>query len=492
MKRFSNFLILCILLSCTLGYSQNRLASEKIYANSEPAVVYIGNEEGFGTGVIISPDGKILTNFHVVTSALPITVKAKIKTADGYQEKEFKNVEVLKIHQEYDLAILQIKDKSKFKFMSWKQEIKIPTGSTCYAIGNPQSGGESLRNTMTSGLISSANRQYEGKRFLQVSAAVNPGNSGGPLINDRGELIGIITYKALDVEGIGYAIPCSEVAMKDFVIPKEKKDNMEKGIEYEKQGKKMLDKARYANTPETRELLYMLSSYFYKMSMFEMPNKPSPYNNVALLYYNLKKYDFAKAYYKKCLEIKVNPEALHTLGVIYGKEMNEKKAYELWIKGAFLKGGSAPCAENAAIINLKKGRYVEAAYLSKKALIQDRFRNYQKTKVYNDASSHVSNATMAKIRKKTKTDDFSLTEMKQLANNDTLLKKAESVQKEKNKETDNESLSLFNDLVNMEATNSKKKEAANKKDAAKEVKKKEPKEKNEDEKSIDLFNDLTK
>lgn len=163
-----------------------------------------------GTGVIISKEGYILTNQHVAGSQYStcyITLKNGV-TDNGV---------VVWASEDLDLAIIKINIKNLPEAnLGDSDNIKI--GTSVYAIGNPV--GYELQRTVTSGIISGTNRIIKteddnAKSYLegliQTDATINQGNSGGPLINKNGEIIGITTLKIEDAEGIGFAIPINIV-----------------------------------------------------------------------------------------------------------------------------------------------------------------------------------------------------------------------------------------------------------------------------------------
>ena len=164
-----------------------------------------------GSGVIVSEDGYILTNAHVVKGAKNIT----IQTHDG-EKFEGKDVKIVGIDQKTDIALLKVKTHGrKLKPAKLGDSDKIKVGEWAIAIGNPFG----LEGTVTVGVISAKGRSgiylpsgpvYQ--NFIQTDASINPGNSGGPLVNIRGEVIGINT--AIKTSGmvqgnigIGFAIP---------------------------------------------------------------------------------------------------------------------------------------------------------------------------------------------------------------------------------------------------------------------------------------------
>lgn len=153
-----------------------------------------------GSGVIIDPDGVVLTNAHVVDGALQVDVKL----TDG---REFQ-ADVVALDRELDLAVLRIAGVSGLPMIALGDSAKLMLGEPAIAIGNPLG----LGLTVSTGVVASTGRDVtagDGPRqtYIQTDAAINPGNSGGALVNIHGELIGINTFVASTAEGIGFAIP---------------------------------------------------------------------------------------------------------------------------------------------------------------------------------------------------------------------------------------------------------------------------------------------
>lgn len=165
---------------------------------------FFGNyiQSGAGSGVIISSDGYIVTNNHVIDGASNITVRLK----NGSEYK----AELVGTDADSDLAVLKIEPESDLIPVIFGNSDELSVGQQVVAVGNPL--GE-LGGTVTTGIISALDRELtiDGKKMnlLQMDAAVNPGNSGGGLFNLKGELIGIVNAKSSgdSVEGLGFAIP---------------------------------------------------------------------------------------------------------------------------------------------------------------------------------------------------------------------------------------------------------------------------------------------
>lgn len=162
-------------------------------------------EQSLGSGVIVSPDGYIVTNNHVVEQADEI----KVILID---KKSFK-AKVVGADPKTDIAIIKI-DTKGLPVLPWGDSEKLQVGEFVLAIGNPFG----LSHTVTMGIISAVGRADVGitdyENFIQTDAAINPGNSGGPLVNIKGELIGINTAifsKTGGYQGIGFTVPSNMV-----------------------------------------------------------------------------------------------------------------------------------------------------------------------------------------------------------------------------------------------------------------------------------------
>ena len=196
------------------------LTAQEVYAKVNPSVVTVVSEQSegasIGTGVIMTSDGYIITNAHVISGGKSCWVA--LDTGVTYE------VNLVGFDEEEDLAVLKADPQNPLPAAEFGNSDLVQVGDTAYAIGNPL--GVELRGTMTNGIISAVNRAVEvdGKTMtlLQTSAALNNGNSGGPLINEYGQVIGINTLKMsttdsteATVEGLGFALPISSVS---FVV----------------------------------------------------------------------------------------------------------------------------------------------------------------------------------------------------------------------------------------------------------------------------------
>lgn len=147
-----------------------------------------------GSGVIVNPDGYILTNAHVIDKAK----KVRIKMTD---EKQL-SAKVVAKDNENDLAIIRINIRNLPVAVIGNAK-NAKSGNSVVAIGSPKG----LDHTVTSGIVSKSDRVINGRHYIQTDAALNEGNSGGPLLNENGEIIGINTMIHKNANQLGFAIP---------------------------------------------------------------------------------------------------------------------------------------------------------------------------------------------------------------------------------------------------------------------------------------------
>ena len=198
------------------GSHGSELSIQDIYKRVNPCTVTVATalpngSAIIGTGVIFTSDGYILTNAHVIAGG----AQCYVVLDSG---RSYTDVKLVGYDSEKDLAVIKI-DAHLLPTAEFGDSDELTVGDTVYAIGNPL--GVELRGTLTDGIVSAINRDVyvDGVRMtlIQTNAALNNGNSGGPLINVYGQVVGINTMKmgsssTVSVEGLGFAIPISSAA----------------------------------------------------------------------------------------------------------------------------------------------------------------------------------------------------------------------------------------------------------------------------------------
>lgn len=195
-------------------YDATAMTLPQIFQKAVPSVVAINvavttpygqSGEGSGTGIVMTKDGYIITNHHVVDESTEI----KVRLNDG---RSF-TAKLIGADENTDIAVIKI-DADDLTPADFGNSSSLVTGEPAIVIGNPL--GIQFAETLTEGVISAPSREVTIERYvmnlIQTNAAINPGNSGGPLLNANGKVVGVVNAKIMqsntnDVEGIGFAIP---------------------------------------------------------------------------------------------------------------------------------------------------------------------------------------------------------------------------------------------------------------------------------------------
>ncbi|MDA9636203.1 trypsin-like peptidase domain-containing protein [SAR86 cluster bacterium] len=168
-----------------------------------------------GSGVIVSKDGMIITNFHVINDAFKNNQKLVVEFSNGNTSEAL----IIGFDLDADVAVIKIiSDEIFFPIKIRKNIDNLRVGETVIAVGNPQGLGQSF----SIGIVSAINRQFKNKNgsFIQTDASINPGNSGGALIDKKGRLVGITNFiesTSGGSQGLNFAIPI-DVVMESFEL----------------------------------------------------------------------------------------------------------------------------------------------------------------------------------------------------------------------------------------------------------------------------------
>ena len=194
LKRIAIILFIpAMILASSLSAYAIGFDTEEVY--NSVFVIYSGNSMGSGFAI---GENCIITNAHVINNQYDVI----IETYGGEMKRAF----IVALDERIDIAVIGVADAT-FTPLRVADLSTVSVGDDVYAIGAPNS----LAFTLTKGVVSSKERLVSRQKFIQTDAAINTGNSGGPLLNDAGEVIGVNSYKMSDSEGIGLAIPIDVV-----------------------------------------------------------------------------------------------------------------------------------------------------------------------------------------------------------------------------------------------------------------------------------------
>lgn len=271
--------------------------AEDIYKS----VVIVYSEDFIGSGFAIG-DNHIITNAHVIENSKKVKISV-------YKDKTY-DASVLSMDKDLDIAVLKV-DEINLPYLKISDYNDEVIGADVYAIGVPQN----MSYTLTKGILSSKERKIERKLYLQTDAPINSGNSGGPLINQTGEVIGVNTLKFFDAEGIGLAIPMTRISkyiIDNNINTKEQKEVIEELAQKSELYDSSTEEINYFNNiiPEENKKMNELKNQNFKLKIavvffiitniitlillflnWKGGNKNNK-NNDNNLYYNKDNYDF--------------------------------------------------------------------------------------------------------------------------------------------------------------------------------------------------------
>jgi len=186
------------------------------------AVVMVRNPGGLGTGFLISREGHLVTNYHVVEKHTRLRVTmfrrlaGKAAGAGGFEKVDLRKVKIVALQPLRDLALLKLDPEEAGGrlpdpvVINNRDDLRV--GDMVFAIGNPLG----MERSVTQGIVSSTTRTIDQMRLIQTDAAINPGNSGGPIFNARGEVVAVACAGAAVFDGLAFGIPASDLI--DFLI----------------------------------------------------------------------------------------------------------------------------------------------------------------------------------------------------------------------------------------------------------------------------------
>lgn len=195
------------------------------------AVVMIQSPGGQGSGFVITPDGHVVTNDHVIQGETRISVTLFEKAAaGGFSKRKVDDVKIVATNAYFDLALLKLEGVKDLPIAYLGDASQVKVGQPVFAIGNPLG----LERTVSEGIVSTLARAYDGLTYLQTTTPINPGNSGGPLFDLKGRVIGVTNMGYRFTEGLNFAIPVD--LLKKFLAERDSfaydKDHPNTGFRY--------------------------------------------------------------------------------------------------------------------------------------------------------------------------------------------------------------------------------------------------------------------
>jgi len=259
----------------TIGKSENTISTEQI-AKEKKTVVLIKCDKSTGSGFIINESGYVLTNFHVINGSEHYY--AVFQNEKGEEGKKI-SLKLIFFDKDKDISLLKLDSNEKFDYITLGSSDMVVDGQKIMTIGSPIG----IINSISDGIIAGL-RKINNTKFIQITAALSPGNSGGVLLNMSGEVIGMNTFKVTNAENVNFAIATSEIIK--FLDNNEINDNInvarnesknESDVELENETKDEPDVEL-----ENEEILHILNKA--QESFFHITRSFTEWNGHGLLY----------------------------------------------------------------------------------------------------------------------------------------------------------------------------------------------------------------
>ena len=345
---FFSFLYIC----STNSYSQS-LSAEQIYKNVSGAVVVIyayDNDDKLtmqGSGVVFNDKGYVVTNYHILSG------NKRIEIIHGKEIIPY--VDIIGIDVEKDILILKIEEQ-RFSSIKIGNSKSLNIGQRVYAIGSPMG----LENSISEGIVSGLRSYDELKRnFIQISASISSGSSGGAVVNDKGELVGISTLTIKEGQNLNFAIPIDDIL--NVEIGSYSKNDMYKDFELFKFGNDALEKGNYQK-----------SIKYFSLYIVKYPNDPSAYYNCGIA--RTKSEDFIGAIQDFNKAIDLNPyftDAYNNRGFAKSESGNNNGAFQDYNKAIELDPNCTRAYVNRGVIKHNLEDYQGAFQDYNKAIEQN-------------------------------------------------------------------------------------------------------------------------
>jgi len=300
-----------------------------------------GNLLTNGSGFFISQDGDVITNRHVIMDAS----RAEVKTAEG---KVYPITQVLAEDKEGDIIRVSV-DIPQKEVKPLSVGVSVPeVGERIIVIGNPLG----LERTVSDGIVSAVRDVPNFGNIIQITAPISPGSSGSPVVNMKGEVIGVATFQLMEGQNLNFVIPSERIA-------KLKQDKGKTLAEWQFQtGVAYYELGRYSEAVES-----------FKQAIRINPDYAEAHYNLGVAYYKLGRYSEAVEAYKQA--IRINPdyaEAHYNLGVAYGVLGRHSEAVEAFKQAIRINPDYAEAHCNLGVSYGKLGRYSEAVEAYKQAI----------------------------------------------------------------------------------------------------------------------------
>ena len=356
------------------------------------SVVALRFKGGHGSGFVLDERGWILTNAHVACSAVPYVVEARAEVDGRLQTVRFRKALLAGVHPDRDLALVKVEpSEQRARLKALKLSAGAPAAEQrVFAIGYPGDIGGGYVKVKSEGKVIASSRTIYRRPYIESDASIAPGNSGGPLCTETGEVVGVITLLNGET-GLGYAVPAWEVRPQAFVPLRQRAADPAASIQFLNEADKFLRDSR----DKRDRLALAYAAYFYEKASIWDPGNDEILLKVAGFYLMSDEPFFAAAHLARALSINAWPErgALVYSGLALSLDrLGRRQDVDTVAQEALLKfpDRCALLLEILAVEHFKAQRWVEAASLSRRALRQGARQPETMNRIHKDARDRMS------------------------------------------------------------------------------------------------------
>ena len=331
-------LCLCMLALLSCGPALHAMEAKEVFARTSPSAVVVQSVDSLATGIVLNEGGLILTSHQTVVCGVGVKLKVAVKSGGKVALQEITDVTLLKVHPLYDLALVQAKVPGNGTLVPATfrpRETAVESGDKCYIVGSSAGpDGKTHSWSITEGLVSAPSRKLEGGDYIQVSAAMNPANSGAPLCDDAGKVAGIVAWRMDNAERIGFAIPWAKVKLEDFVPVTEKAGDPALAKVIDNLGVRFNFLAN-SSDGDAREAFLRQAITCYRLAMAAEPKNPLYYRKAGYAYVKIQQWELAAPYFEAALRVDPkDPGSLRLLGEYHAFHGGggTTPATELWLR----------------------------------------------------------------------------------------------------------------------------------------------------------------
>jgi tetratricopeptide (TPR) repeat protein len=362
------------------------------------SVVGIRNEQGYGSGMVLDAQGTILTNAHVIVSPLPFHVEARVQEADRIRTVQYSKMVLIGVHPSRDLAIVRVdpaEHPGKLVPITISKDATA-SGNPVFAIGYPSTLG-GVTKVCTSGEVTGLDKFVDMPGYFEFSAEVHTGNSGGPIVDQHGQALGVVTRGKTNGEPTAWAIPLHDFRPDQFVPLERRPKDPAKASRILRYAEDMLKIAKKGLKAGA-----LISEELFQLALVEDISNPDTYFKIGMLQRADKAFSSATAYLMRSIQIQPWNDAkdlvYHELGACLVALNRIPDAVTVWNEAVAKYPGEASRVWDAlAVTHYETARYLDAACASRASLRAFGDRAGKMNDIYDKARAKLDRDSISKL-----------------------------------------------------------------------------------------------